>query len=208
MLLNIKTILIALGLLIVTGLGIGCYILNKNLQQTRAKYESEVVNRKAYEMENSGLKGKAIEFQLSIKDLKYSQDSLNRILYNNYKQLKIKDDKIKELGIIISKGFKKDTVYVRDTIFDEGFYLDTVVGNKYYNTRLTLEYPNKIVVAPSFTDTLTLAFSYETQTVDPPSKCFLIKLFQRKQEVTLVTVSHSNPYITDEKKRFIDIRKK
>ena len=46
------------------------------------------------------------------------------------------------------------------------------------------------------------------ETIDPPKKFFLLRWFQKKQEVILVNVKDSNPYITKGQDVYIQIIKK
>ena len=43
------------------------------------------------------------------------------------------------------------------------------------------------------------------ETIDPPKKNWLLRLFQKKHRVAEVEVVEKNPYINSEKQRFIEI---
>lgn len=189
-------------------IGVLFYNQIERTKETQASLENEVQNRKAFEMENSNLKKKAIQYEYSIEDLKISKDSINRALYQSVKDLKLKDKEIKELVFIVNKGQKKDTTYLPgDTVFTKDLHLDTIIGDKHFNTRLQLDYPNRIITTPTFVDSLSLIFSYKKETVEAPSKYFFIRWFQKKHEITVVDLTHSNPYVTTPKARYINIKK-
>jgi hypothetical protein len=68
-----------------------------------------------------------------------------------------------------------------------------------------LEYPGKIVADYGFKNETTIVTSKTKETVDPPKKCWLARLFQKKHTLITVDVIQANPYCTNEKERHIQI---
>ena len=163
---------------------------------------------KAYQGYGDLIKNRERELLLTVDQLKNSNDKLDKELYATAKELKLKDREIVRLMGIIGVIGKKDTIIFRDTIFREDLELDTTLNYKpHYTLDLSLKYPNRITVHPSFYMKLEVITSLQKETIQPPHKFFLVRWFQRKHNVVVVDLVNKNPYVTLEKTRFIDIKK-
>lgn len=120
-------------------------------------------------------------------------------------ELNIKDKNIKSLQYMLSKASRNDTIVFRDTIFRNDLKVDTVLGDKWYQLKLGLRYPNVINVSPNFISEKFVLVNYSKETINPPKKCWLLRLFQRKHKVIRVEVIEKNPYIINEHNKFIEI---
>ena len=179
---------------------------HKKIKQTNYELSTAVINLKAYESENDSLINKNIEYNYTVEQLNASTDSLVRELNNVRKALKIKDKYIAELQYIASHSSKVDSIFVRDTIFkDKDFYLDTIIADKWAKLQLNLKYPNEIIADYSFNNETVIVSSSHKETVEPPHKCWLIRLFQKKHYVTEVEVIQNNPYCENDKHKHIKI---
>ena len=85
--------------------------------------------------------------------------------------------------------------------------MDTLIGDRWYSLELKLEYPSSIMARPSFRSEKMVFMSLRKQTVDPPKKCWLGRLFQRKHKVMEVEVMEKNPYMEAKEQRFVEIVK-
>lgn len=198
----IGSVLIAL----VIGLGITFDVQRRTINRLNADLSTAVINNKAYEAERDDLKNKTIQFEYTIEQLNYSNDSLNKKLNDARKQLKIKDKNIKELQYLASENKKVDSVFFRDTIFKEpNFQLDTLLGDQWASLNLHLQYPNNINAEYSFKNETIIAASTKKETVDPPKKFWLCRLFQKKHTITEVEVIQTNPYCEKGTERHIKI---
>ena len=196
-------VLILLGLSILST----CILFNR-YKDTEDKLAIAISNEKAFSMENSQLKDKNRVFQFRIDQLDYYNDSLLEEMNKVRKELKIKDKELEQLQYLLSQSSKTDTIVFRDTIFsDPTLYIDTILGDKWYNLELKLKYPSTIVASPSFTNETNIVWSIKKETINPPHKCWLVRLFQKKHKVLTVDVVESNPYTTVKKSRFIEIVK-
>lgn len=118
--------------LIVLGLLIGMITLQHNkIQNLNNQLIVATNNNLAYELENQGLKDKAIEFQFTVDQLNNSKDSLINKINQIRKDLKIKDKQILDLQYLASENNKRDSiVFVHDTLFRKGVAIDTLIGDK------------------------------------------------------------------------------
>ena len=168
-----------------------------------------ITNEKAFIEENNKLTSQNIAFKFSLEQLEYFNDSLLNEMNKVRKQLKIKDNEIEQMNYLLLESRRKDTLYIRDTIFrDKNFKLDTLLGDEWYKLKLGLQFPNMIAVEPSFTNELDVFAYSRKETIDPPKKCALARLFQKKHRVIRVEVVNNNPYSIIKKQKFVIIDKK
>lgn len=158
----------------------------------------------AYERENSELKDKSIQATYTIAMLNNSNDSLVTKLNEARRQLRVKDKELRNLAYIASTAHIKDTIHTRDTIFVENTKVDTTIHNKWYDMNLQLEYPDRIQTDLSVKSQKYIVSSVQKVTVNP-SKCWLVNLFKKKQNIVEVEVVEENPYITSDKQKFIQV---
>ena len=163
-------------------------------------------NQKAFIAENSSLKDENRVFKFTVKQLNYYNDSILQKMNEVRKELKIKDKNLKQLQYLLSVSTKKDTVLFTDTIFrDKSLALDTIIGDKWYNIRLGLKYPNLIYTEPTFTSEKYIIVNKKKETVNPPKKFFLLRWFQKKHWVMEVHIKEKNPYIKEIDNKFVEI---
>lgn len=163
-------------------------------------------NEKALFAERDSLELNTRELSLTIDELNYIRDSIIVKMNEARKEIGIKDREIKELQYQLSEASKSDTLYIKDTIFrDRDFSLDTIKKDNWYSLRLQMKYPSEIIVTPSFKSERYVAMALKKETVNPPKKCWIGRLFQRKQKIMEVIVEEKNPYIDIKEQRYIKI---
>ena len=202
-----KYIYIAIiSLIAILGLVVG--IQSYKIKKYKTDLTQSATTIAAYAAENSKIKESNKEFQLTIDNLKYSTDSLMSKMDSARRALRIKDKEIKRLGYIASTAHRTDTIRFRDTLFrDPSFSKDTTItdNNGWYRCDVGLEYPNKISISPTFKSEKYVVTSVKKETVGPRKKCWLARLFQKKHDVVTIDVVENNPFITNNKERFITI---
>ena len=198
---------IRIGIVILVSLlSISVYILYTKNQSLKEELSISVSNEKAFIAENSSLKDENRVFKFTIEQLNYYNDSILQKMNDVKKELKIKDKNLKQLQYLLSVSTKKDTVLFTDTIFrDKSLALDTIIGDKWYNIRLGLKYPNLIYTEPTFTSEKYIIVNKKKETVNPPKKFFLFRWFQRKHWVMEVHIKEKNPYIKETNNKFVEI---
>ena len=104
---------------------------------------------------------------------------------------------------------KKDSiVFVKDTIFRDMVHIDTTLTSKWYNLNLKLDYPNSVVVTPKIVSEQYVVIHSKKETINPPKKCAVARLFQKKHRVVRVEVKEENPYIIHKNSEFVKILEK
>ena len=170
------------------------------------RWKEAVENNKAYALKLDKQKAESNMFKLKVEQLEYYSDSIMTRLNEARKELKIKDNQLKQLMWLETEFQKKDTIYLIDTIFKEpNFILDTVMGDEWVQTNLHLEYPGTIATESKVKSEKTVVVSAHKETVDPPKKFFLCRWFQKKHTVVKVVAKENNPHVTDHENVFIEI---
>lgn len=177
------------------------------LKKYKGLYDKELQNVEAYRINNSNLEGKVREFKMTMDDLRASKDSIDIKLAEVVDELKIKDKKIEYLQYQVKVAHKTDTIQMQDTIFVPEAHVDTLIGDKWYNLRLKLDYPSTIVASPTFNSEQYVVINSKKEYNKKPSKIFFIRWFQKKHTVVEVNVKEKSPYITNKENKFIKILK-
>ena len=180
----------------------------QQVKYANQKWKTAEANVKAYANLANTAQGKNAALQLTVDQLDYFKDSVLQELNNTRKELKIKDKNLKALQAVSSSFTKKDTITLRDTLFkDPSIAIDTIIGDKWYNVRLGLKYPSMVAVEPYFKSEKHIIVSSKKETVNPPKKFWLFRLFQKKHLVLHIDVVEKNPYVDNESSRYIEVIK-
>lgn len=185
-----------------------CITLHSKVRDLSTKYDIAVNNVKAYETELSLEHGNNRVFKLTINQLINSRDSLVDKLRKVKDELNIKDSRLQQLQYSLLHVSKKDTVYFRDTIFSSPeFTKDTIIGDKWVEIRLHLQYPDMIIVNPEIELENYLFLTQKKETIQPPRKFFIWRWFQKKHTIVEIVIKEENPYVKNKEHRFIQIIK-
>lgn len=200
---------IRIGIVILMSLlAVSTYTLYNRNQDLKEEISISMSNQKAFIAENSSLKEENRVFKFTVEQLNYYNDSILQKMNDVRKELKIKDDNLKQMQYLLSEATKKDTIVFRDTLFREPtLNIDTLIGDKWYQMRLGLKYPSTITTDPKFVSEKYIMVNYKKETINPPKKFFLFRWFQRKHTILEVNMVERNPYIENKNNRFIEIIK-
>lgn len=193
-------------LMMITLIALCITIKSKN--EVERRWKEAIVNIKSYGNLFSNSKDNNIVFQMTIDQLKQSNDSIFQELNKTRKELKIKDSKLKSLQYISSDFTKSDTITLKDTVFkNKGIDIDTLLSEEWYSVRVGLKYPSSVTVTPRFKSEKNVVVSTKRETVNPPKRFFLFRWFQKKHTVLHVNVVEKNPYIVDQDNRYVEVIK-
>lgn len=185
----------------------GIAYLCSELSQYKNLYNKELTNVKAYQSENNDLKNQSIAHLMTIDQLISSKDSTDIALKEALKKLNIKPKNVVSAGSVTSNIEKRDSIFLRDTVFIKNLDLDTLIGDKWYKAQVGLHYPARIDLSVSMQSVKHIIVHNKKETVNPPKKFWLWRLFQRKHTVQEVIIKEENPYIINGGQRFIQIVK-
>ena len=193
---------IRIGIVILMSLlAVSTYTLYNRNQDLKEEISVSMSNQKAFVAENSSLKEENRVFKFTVEQLNYYNDSILQKMNEVRKELKIKDKDLKQMQYLLSEAAKKDTIVFREPTLD----IDTLVGDKWYQMKLGLKYPSTITTDPKFVSEKYIMVDYKKETINPPKKCWLLRLFQKKHKVVEVNIVEKNPYIENKQQRFIEI---
>lgn len=195
-------------ILAVIGLLAVIYTGWNQVKYANEKWEHAEANVKSYDALLSQSEKKNTALQLTVDQLGYFKDSVLQELDATRRELNVKDKNLKVLQSISSSFSKADTITLRDTLFREpALLVDTLLGDDWYSVRLGLKYPSTIAVTPEFKSVKHVVVSARKETVNPPKKFWLFRLFQKKHSVIQVDVVEKNPYVDGESSRYVEIMK-
>ena len=202
---KIKQIAMYVAIGLILALGTTCviqYNVNKSLKQ---EYAVATTNIKALLDDRDN---EIIELQLSMDVLRNASDSTIQNLLKQQEKLNIKNKELQTMISMASKFHVHDTIPVpiHDTIFCEpDFAFDTCVSDEWRTTCVEMRYPNEVCVDASMRSQKEVFVTAKRETIDPPSKCFFIRWFQKKHTVTRITINEENPYIEDQENVYIRV---
>lgn len=142
-------------------------------------------------------------FRMRISDLEVTGDSLICVLDSMRRQIGIRDKRLREMHHRVTYVERTDTIYLSDSIFISG--LDTTITDGWVSTHLKIDVPNKITHSVSVRNQTDLFVTTKRETVNPPRKFFLFRLFQRKHLVVTVVAKEGNPWCQTAESRHVEI---
>lgn len=193
--------------LIIIGQCLLIWFLWNKLNTVEKNYSDSMVTIKAYSNSNSALQKDNLVYKFTIDQLNYYNDSILVKLNTVRKELKIKDKDLSAMQYLVLHSKKTDTLIFKDTIFSNKINVDTTYGDKWYNVKLHLQFPNIVEITPSFINEVDVIFYNKKETINPPSKWFFIRWFQKKHIIVEAEVKLQNPYSNINNHKFIQIIK-
>lgn len=183
------------------------YYLNETAKYKKL-YNKELTNVKAYQSENNDLKNQSIAHIMTIDQLIASKDSSDIALKEALKKINVKPKNVVSAGSVTSNIEKRDSIiFIHDTIFQSKVNIDTIIGDKWYKAQVGLHYPSRIDLTVSVQSVKHIVVHNKKETINPPKKFWLWRLFQRKHTIQEVLVDEENPHIKSGSQRFINIIK-
>lgn len=171
---------------------------------TGLKHQLEQKNSYISALEDNQ-RGKVTELAMTRSQLQASRDSINSLISDLIKE-KGYSKTIVRVERVASTFTKTDSVFFRDTLFIPGLKFDTVISNSnYYSCKISGEYPSSLVITPQVNSDLYLFTHTEKEYVNPRSKIFFIRWFQKKRKIYVTDVEDRNPYIDIKSSRVIQI---
>lgn len=169
-------------------------------------YNTAASNNKAYQEQIEGLNESNKAFQFTIDQLEQLNDASVKSLDSMRKELKIKDKKILQMQKTKEYVYIHDSVKVIDTFVKEpDFVFDTCLQDKWHKNCIYIAYPNEIGMSTEVYLEQDCFLYKKRETVNPPKKTWLGRLFQKKHDIYQVILYEHNPYSTIKENKFIKI---
>lgn len=204
---------IIIGGAVILALLLSClYYQHRQIKRLNSLWSKATIENKALTSDMDSIKSSTVAHEWSINELYNHKDSISQHIVSLAGEKNIKKKNIAGTGFIQSKASRTDTITVRDTIFRDTIFrdslcLDTTIHNKWYSLNLKLNYPSQVIVTPSFISNKYVIISYKKETIQTPSRWWIVRLFQKKHKVIRVEVKEENPYIVTTNTKFIKIVK-
>lgn len=186
---------------------VGCIFVYNHRDAIRERDEALASLKAELADKNKEMTNSKYIHQKSLDEFRNSQDSLVKVLDKTRDSLGIRRKNMQGLQYISSTIYKTDTIVFRDTLFKEYVSVDTTIQDAWYSTKVRLAFPDTIVLSPSFRSEKHIIIHSKKETIKPPKKWWLLRLFQRKHMVLRVDVVEKSPYIEHDTTRFIQIIK-
>jgi hypothetical protein len=189
-----KYLFIVILLLIIALISMGFII-------SRLNSKLEIANNNIKSLQNN-----KIELLQTVDQLKTDTTRIGQEFNKILDSLNIKPKKVVEYKYLKSKSSRIDTIHLVDTVFVEGFCLDTIISSgEWYNLNISMSYPGDFIVNPSFTSEKYIISHKKRETVNPPKKFFLFRWFQKKHTIIEIEIIEKNPYIKTEDYKYVEI---
>ena len=202
---KIKRIMVCVVMAIILALGTTCIIQHNVNQSLKEEYAVATANIKSLLNDKDN---EIIELQLSMDALRNTSDSTIQNLLEQKEKLNIKNKELQTMISMASQFHVHDTIpiTVHDTIFCEpDFAFDTCVSDEWRATCVEMKYPNEVYVDATMRSQKDVFVTTKRETINPPARCSLIRLFQKKHNVIHVEVLEQNPYCETKEQKFINI---
>lgn len=178
-------------------------ILLGRVGEVKRERDEAMANVKAYSESMSAASKSARVFRMTIEDLEASRDTLMMRLDSIRNAAGVKNKDLKSVHWRETVVERVDTVWLADSIFVAD--LDTTLDDGWVKTRLTVEHPDKVAVSVKVRNETTLIVRSRRETVKPPRRFWLFRLFQRKHTVVEVEAVEGNPHCVERSRRHIEI---
>lgn len=202
---KIKQIIMYVVIGLILTLGTTCIIQHKVNQSLKEEHAVATANIKALLDDRDN---EIIELQLSMDVLQHTSDSTIQNLLEQKEKLNIKNKELQTMISMASQFHIHDTIPIpiHDTIFCEpDFAFDTCVSDEWRTTCVEMRYPNEVCVDATMRSQKEVFVTAQRETINPPSKCFFIRWFQKKHTVTRITINEENPYIENQENVYIRV---
>lgn len=189
-------------------MGASISVMAKQNKKWKEKYEVVQQTSTSYLRDLQSAKNDIHVYELTMNDLFMMNDSLTKSLLDLKRQLKLKDKQIQNLQYMSSHFTKRDTIVFEDTVFiSPELCIDTVIGDEWIWNDLHLEWPGDISISTQVNSRKKAVVYIVKETVEPPKKTWIGRLFQKKRKVAKVYIDEENPYIDSQQNLFIDVVK-
>lgn len=201
-----KYIKIVKLILILIVCGIVIYFI-AHYNNMKDRYEVLERNQKALIERYNNIEADNYELTFTVEEYQYYNDSLLNRLKETQMELDIKYDEILYLESLNTDFRRTDTILVNevDTIFVQGVSVDTIFGDEYITNNLKLDYPNRVELTTTVYSKKDVFITQERETINPPKKCWIGRLFQKKHDIIKVHIKEHNPWVINNEEMFIKI---
>lgn len=192
-----------LAMVVIAGvLGASLYASCSRLRTVESERDDYAANMKAYAMAAGDSESEGRVLRLRVTELKASADRQLRSMDSLRREIGVRDGRLRAMHRRVTVVARVDTVLVPDTVV--AARLDTVLDDGWVRAELSLA-PGRVSLGCRVRNETTVVVSSRRETVRPPRRFPLFRLFQRKHTVVAVTAVEANPWCETREARSVEI---
>lgn len=195
--------IILLLFVIASLLSVLMYILCNRLRAVGRERDDYAMAAKAYASACEDSEDESRVFRLRISELTASSDSLMRRVDSLRRELGVRDKRLRAVHYRSTVVERRDTIVLRVPAVTTD--VDTVIDDGWVRTAVSLRRPDSLSVATRVRNETTIVVKTRRETVEPPKRFFLLRLFQRKHTVVTVVAKEGNPWCETREARSVEI---
>lgn len=201
MLSNIKALAVALAAALLASAVVA--FMARRLRAVEEERDRQAGLARSYALEAAGARGDARVYAMTVEELEASRDTLMARLDSIREAAGVRDRRLRAVAWRETVVERVDTVWLADSIFVSD--MDTTISDGWVSARLSVVAPDKVGLDVSVRNETSLIVSSRRETVRPPRRFPLFRLFQRKRTVVEVTAVEGNPHCVEKSRRYVEI---
>lgn len=187
----------------VAALALALLLMGRRLSAVEAERDRASGLCASYSSELSAARGEARVFRLRADELASSRDTLMMRMDSLRRAAGVRLRDLRAVHWRETVVERVDTLWLADSIVIAD--LDTVVDDGWTRVGLSLRAPREVSVGVSVRNETSLIVRARRETVRPPRRFPLFRLFQRKRTVVEVEALEGNPRCTERARRHVEI---
>lgn len=197
---RVKVILVMAA--VIAALCLACHWLWRRARDVAEERDMYAAAAKAYSsMSSDALESERV-LQVRVGELSAAGDRQLRAMDSLRREIGVRDRRLRSMHRRVTEVSRVDTVLVPDTVVAAS--LDTVIDDGWVRTELSLA-PGRVGVGTRVRNETTIIVSSRRETVGPPRRFFLLRLFQRRHTVVTVRAVEGNPWCETRESRSVEI---
>lgn len=201
MMTNLKTLAVVLAIALLASAAL--VLMVRRLRAVEEERDRQAGLARSYALEAAGARGDARVYAMTVRELEASRDTLMTRLDSIRKAAGVRDRRLRAISWRETVVERVDTVWLADSIFVRS--MDTTLSDGWVSSRLTVVAPDMVSLDVKVRNETSLVVSTRRETVRPPRRFPLFRLFQRKHTVVEVKAIEGNPHCVERERRHVEI---
>lgn len=194
--------LILLMAVVISLLAAVCYGLWSRVWAVAEERDDYAAAAKAYSAAMSDASDGERVFRLRADELAAASDRQIAAMDSLRREIGVRDKMLRSMHRRVTEVVKTDTIVVPEIVM--GAAVDTVLDDGWVRTELSLS-DGRVGVSTMVRNETTIVVHGRRETVRPPRRFFLFRLFQRKHTVVTVTAVEGNPWCETREFRSVEM---
>ena len=187
---------------VIVALAAACHLLWRRAWAVAEERDDYAAAAKAYSAAMDDASDGERVFRMRVDELSAAHDRQLAAMDSLRREIGVRDRMLRSMHHRVTEVVKVDTVVVPELVMTAN--VDTVIDDGWVRTELSLS-PGKIGVGTRVRNETTIIVHGRRETVRPPRRFFLFRLFQRKHTVVTVTAVEGNPWCETREYRSVEV---